>query len=148
MKASYLLGRMIFGGFFLYSGIHHLQETESMAQYAGAKGVPKPDLGVKATGYALVASGASVLLGLKKEWGAATIAAFLVTVTPMMHDFWKQSDPQQRQNDMINFSKNVALLGASLMLMGMEGRQKKAASDDWNASNSEHEWQLPGKRAA
>jgi hypothetical protein len=32
MKASYLIGRMIFGGFFLYNGISNLRQTEGMAQ--------------------------------------------------------------------------------------------------------------------
>jgi putative oxidoreductase len=43
----------------------------------------------------------------------------------MMHDFWTAQDPQQRQNDMIQFSKNLALLGAALALIGVE---------DWPAS--------------
>jgi putative oxidoreductase len=136
MKASYLLGRMIFGGYFLYAGIHHMQETESMAQYAGAKGVPAPEIAVKGTGIALIAGGTSVLLGLKREWGAATIAAFLATVSPMMHDFWKQQDPERRQNEMINFGKNMALLGASLALMGLEKPRKEAPSD-WSESRTE-----------
>jgi hypothetical protein len=29
-------------------------------------------------------------------------------------------DPQQRMNDMVNFSKNMALLGAGLALMAVE----------------------------
>jgi hypothetical protein len=37
-----------------------------------------------------------------------------------MHDFWNANDPQQRQNDMINFSKNMALAGAALALSGVE----------------------------
>ena len=139
MKASYLLGRMIFGGYFLYAGIHHMQETEAMAQYSASKGVPAPELAVKATGMALIAGGTSVLLGLKREWGAATIAGFLVGVSPVMHDFWKQRDPEKRQNEMINFGKNVALLGASLALMGMEKPSKQAASD-WSESKSEQTW--------
>jgi putative oxidoreductase len=147
MKASYLLGRMIFGGYFLYAGIHHMQESESMAQYAGAKGVPAPELAVKGTGIALIAGGTSVLLGLKREWGAATIAAFLATVSPMMHDFWKQQDPQQRQNEMINFGKNMALLGASLALMGMEKPSQKAASD-WSKSKTQQGWRPAHTRKA
>ena len=39
-----------------------------------------------------------------------------------MHDFWHIEDPGQRSNDMINFTKNMALLGAALMLMGSESR--------------------------
>ena len=147
MEASYLLGRMIFGGYFLYAGIHHMQETEAMAQYTSAKGVPAPKLAVKATGIVLIAGGTSVMLGLKKEWGAAAIASFLAGVSPLMHDFWKQEDPQQRQNEMINFGKNMALLGASLALMGMEKPRKQAASD-WSESKSEQAWRPVHKKAA
>lgn len=147
MKASYLLGRMIFGGYFVYAGIHHMQETQSMAQYAGAKGVPAPELAVKATGIALIAGGTSVLLGLKRQWGAAAIASFLAGVSPVMHDFWKQQDPQQRQNDMVNFGKNMALLGASLALMGVEKPRKQVVAD-WSETESEPSWIHTSKKAA
>ena len=42
MRALHVLGRAIFGGFFVYSGINHLQHTQAMGQYAAAKGVPAP----------------------------------------------------------------------------------------------------------
>ncbi len=147
MKASYLLGRMIFGGYFLYAGIHHFQESEAMAQYTAAKGVPAPELAVKATGAALIFGGTSVLLGLKKEWGAAAIASFLAGVTPLMHDFWKQDDPQRRQNEMINFGKNMALLGASLALMGVEKPRQRAVLDEIE-DEPEQDWLSPNKRVA
>jgi putative oxidoreductase len=147
MKASYLLGRMIFGGYFLYAGIHHIQESEAMAQYTASKGIPAPELAVKATGIALIAGGTSVLLGLKKEWGAAAIAGFLVGVSPLMHDFWKQEDPQRRQNEMINFGKNMALLGASLALMGMEKPRERLAVDR-DPNDSENCWRPTDKCAA
>ena len=38
----------------------------------------------------------------------------------MMHDFWNIEDPAQRQNEMINFSKNMALMGGALALMGVD----------------------------
>ncbi len=120
MKAAFLLGRMIFGGFFIYSGIHHLQERKALAQYAAAKQVPAPDVAVTATGVMLMVGGASILLGVKPKLGALAIAAFLAGVSPAIHDFWKAEDPNQRQNDQINFMKNVAMLGAALALMGVE----------------------------
>ena len=120
MKAAFLLGRLIFGGFFLYSGIHHFQERKMMSQYVAAKGIPMPDVAVSATGALLVAGGASIVLGVKPKWGALAIAAFLVGATPMMHDFWKAEDPNQRQNDQINFMKNVALLGATMSLLALD----------------------------
>jgi uncharacterized membrane protein YphA (DoxX/SURF4 family) len=120
MKAAFLIGRLIFGGFFLYNGINHLKERKSMGQYAGAKNVPLPEASVAATGVMLIAGATSILLGVKPKLGAAAIAGFLVGVSPVMHNFWNEEDPNKRMNEMINFSKNVALLGSALALMGVE----------------------------
>ncbi len=120
MKATFLLGRLVFGGFFLYNGINHLKERKSLAQYAQSKNVPLAEAAVAASGVALIAGGASVLLGIKPKLGTAAIAGFLLGVSPVMHDFWRVEDPNQRMNEMINFSKNVALLGSALALMGVD----------------------------
>jgi putative oxidoreductase len=120
MKVPFLLGRLIFGGFFLYNGIHHFTERKTLGQYAESKKVPRPEAMVMASGAALIAGGTSILLGVKPKYGAAAIAGFLLGVSPVMHNFWKMEDPEQRMNEMINFSKNMALLGAALALMGVE----------------------------
>ena len=120
MKAAFFLGRAIFGGFFLYSGINHMLKRDAMAQYAAVKGVPSPEAGVLASGALLLLGGASIITGAKPKWGAAALLAFLASVSPMMHDFWNAKDEQSGQNDMIHFSKNMALLGAALALMSVE----------------------------
>ena len=60
------------------------------------------------------------MLGVKPKMGAIAIAGFLAGVSPVMHDFWKQQDPQQRQVEMIQFAKNLALLGGTFALIGIE----------------------------
>ena len=45
MKAPFLIGRLMFGGFFINSGISHLQNRKSMVAYARAKGVPAAGVG-------------------------------------------------------------------------------------------------------
>ncbi len=120
MKIPFLIGRLVFGGYFLYSGIHHFVKGKEMARYAESKNVPMPDAAVAATGVALTLGGASILLGVKPKVGAVALAGFLAGVSPIMHDFWRVEDPEKRQGEMINFSKNMALLGGSLALMGME----------------------------
>ncbi|HWS16481.1 MAG TPA: DoxX family protein [Candidatus Elarobacter sp.] len=120
MKAAFLIGRLVFGGFFLYNGINHLKERKSLGQFAGSKNVPMPEVAVAATGVGLIAGGASILLGVKPKLGAAAIAGFLVGVSPVMHNFWSVQDPNQRMNEMVHFSKNMALLGSALALMGMD----------------------------
>jgi uncharacterized membrane protein YphA (DoxX/SURF4 family) len=120
MKAPFLIGRALLGGFFLYNGINHFRQADALAEYAKMKHVPAPKAGVIASGAMLTVGGASLMLGIKPKLGAAAIVGFLVGVSPVMHDFWKMEDPQQRQNDMINFFKNMALAGAALALAGVE----------------------------
>lgn len=120
MRVPFLLGRLLFGGYFISAGINHFRQTHQLAQYAGSKNIPKPDLAVKATGAVLIAGGTSILLGIKPKLGTMAIIGFLAGVSPVMHDFWKQEQPEQRMNDMVNFTKNLALAGAAMALMGVE----------------------------
>ncbi len=119
MNPAFLIGRIIFGGFFLYNGVNHFKQREGLAQYTASKGIPQPDLAVQISGAMMAIGGASLMLGLKPKLGTAAIIGFLAGASPLMHDFWTQQDPQQRQNDLIHFSKNIALLGAALALSGV-----------------------------
>ena len=119
MRIPFLIGRAIFGGFFIMSGIKHFKQQKQMAQYAAAKNVPKPDLVVKASGAMLIVGGTSILLGIKPKLGTLAVMGFLAGVSPVMHDFWNEQ-AEQRMNDMINFTKNMALVGGALALMGVE----------------------------
>jgi putative oxidoreductase len=126
MKAPFLIGRILFGGYFLYSGINHLVQRKNMASYSASKGVPKPEVAVTATAVPLMVGGTSILLGLKPKWGAIAILGFLAGVSPIMHDFWRNEDPNERTNNMSSFLKNLALAGGALALMGVE--------EPWEAS--------------
>ena len=116
MRTLFVLGRAVFGGFFAYSGINHLQHAEHMGHYAANKGVPAPEQAVKATGALLLAGGLSVMTGFQPRRGLAAIISFLVPVTLQMHRFWEEADAQKRQNEMIHFMKNMALVGAALAM--------------------------------
>ncbi|MGH9581414.1 MAG: DoxX family protein [Bryobacteraceae bacterium] len=120
MKAAFVIGRLIFGGFFIYSGINHFKKQNGLAQYAAAKNLPQPEAAVMGSGVALIVGGASVIFGLRPKIGAAAIIAFLASASPLFHDFWNAKDPSARQAEMINFMKNLALLGAALALAGIE----------------------------
>jgi putative oxidoreductase len=119
MRVPFLLGRLMFGGYFIMSGINHFKEKQQMTQYAAMKKVPKPDIAVQATGAMLIVGGASILLGIKPKLGTLAVIGFLAGVSPVMHDFWNQPG-EQRMNDMINFTKNMALAGGAIALMGVE----------------------------
>src|SRR5258705_6811143 len=97
MRALFLVGRAIFWGFFVLSGISHFQHTQNMRQYAASKGVPAAQPAVQSTGLMLLAGGLSVMAGVKPRQGLATLIGFLVPVTLQMHRFWEEQDPLKRQ---------------------------------------------------
>ena len=63
-----------------------------------------------------LAGGSSILFGYKAKAGAWLVVAFLVPVTLMMHNFWVVTDPQMRMMQMVNFNKNLAMLGGAFMI--------------------------------
>ena len=93
MKIPFLIGRLVFGGYFLYAGINHFKQRKPLAQYAGSKNVPMPEAAVTVSGALLTLGGASILLGVKPKVGAAAIVGFLAGVSPVMHDFWRVEIP-------------------------------------------------------
>jgi putative oxidoreductase len=116
MKVLFLVGRVLAGGFYIYSGVHHFLNLTSLTGYARMKGVPLADLAVPATGLLLLIAGFSFLLGYQPRIGIAAIVLFLAAVTPMMHGFWAETGAARAQ-DLGNFSKNLALLGSALMFL-------------------------------
>ena len=63
----------------------------------------------------LLLGGLSMLLGVYPVIGIVLLIIFLLGVSFQMHTFWKVDDAQMKQIDMINFTKNMALVGALLM---------------------------------
>lgn len=133
-KSVQLAGRLIFGGYFLYNGINHFLEREPLVEYARSKGVQEPEAAVAGSGLLILAGGLSILSGAFPKLGAGLIAAFLLGVSPRMHAFWREHEPQQRMNEMVNFSKNMALVGASLLAAGQP--------QPWPASIAFHRRQM------
>lgn len=123
MSSIFILGQIIFWGYFLYSGINHLQHQKNMAGYAKSKGVPMASLAVTVTGIMLILGGAGVMFnGIifnMFQQSVILLIVFLVPTTFMMHNFWKDTDPMQKMNSQVSFMKNVALIGALLMMLGI-----------------------------
>ncbi|MFP4590993.1 MAG: DoxX family protein [Halobacteriales archaeon] len=127
--AALLVGRALIGLVIGFMGLNHFTAIDQMAGYAATKGVPAPRLAVVGSGLLLVLGGLTIVLGVYPLVGAVALIAFFVGVTPVMHDFWTVDDPEQRQNEMINFLKNGALLGASLVILAIAGASWPYALD-------------------
>jgi len=117
MSTVHLIGRVVFGLFFVYNAYKHFTRTAMMAGYTASKGVPMPKLAVAGTGFLLLAGGLSYVTGLYMFWGGLALVAFFLGVAPIMHAFWKVQDPGARAMETVQFTKDVALLAAVLMTM-------------------------------
>jgi putative oxidoreductase len=121
MSIVFLIGRIIFGGFFIFSGLNHFAKLEYISGYASMKGTPAPKAATGGTGLLLVLGGLSILLGVLPLVGAILLIIFLVAVSIQIHAYWKVADPQARAAEMVNFMKNMALAGALLMVLTIPG---------------------------
>ncbi|MEV6655142.1 DoxX family protein [Streptomyces sp. NPDC051219] len=117
MDILVLIGRILFVLLFLASALSHLTQTKPMAAYAASRGLPSPTAATLGSGVLLVVGGLSVLLGIWADLGALLLAVFLVPTALLMHAFWKETDAQAKQLEMIQFLKDMALAGAALMLI-------------------------------
>lgn len=111
------LGRILFGGYFIMAAYNHFANLQMMAGYAQSKGVPAAKPAVAGTGLLLLIGGISTLFNIYSVVGLAAIILFLVPTTFMMHAFWKIQDPMAKMGERVNFMKNLALLGATLLLL-------------------------------
>jgi len=119
MEIAFLIGRIIVGVYYLFNAASHFMQLEMMSGYAGSKGVPAPKSAVAGSGLLLLIGGLSILLGYQPLIGVIALVLFLLPVTFMMHNFWAIEDPQMKMSDMVNFMKNMALLGSALMFLAI-----------------------------
>jgi putative oxidoreductase len=118
MDVVFLVGRILFGVLFVSSALSaHLGEGgKTGREYARSLGAPAPDLLVPFSGIAILVAGVMVIFGVWADLGAILIIGFLVSITPIMHAFWKVDDEQMKAIQTAMFFKNVALLGAAIIV--------------------------------
>lgn len=119
MAQAFLAGRVLVGVYYLWSAFKHFANMGSMAKYVASHGIPMPEAAVIVSGVLLAIAGVTLLLGIYPHIGVASLVLFFVPVTLIMHAFWADSEPAARQANLINFTKNVALLGSSLMFLAV-----------------------------
>jgi uncharacterized membrane protein YphA (DoxX/SURF4 family) len=122
-STAFRLGRLLYGGILAQLAVDGLRNVDERAQYAEAKNVPMPKLATAVSHWLLLIGGAGIVLWRIPKLAAISVATFLLGVTPMIHNFWTV-DEEQKQQEMINFLKNSALLGTALLVLGVAQGEK------------------------
>lgn len=126
-----LAGRAMLVTIFLMSAVgNKIPQFSSVAGYMASEGIPQPQLMLTGAIAFLIVGSVTVLLGYQARLGALLLLIFLVLATYFFHDFWTQptdavwvlsinTEIQRpvQQVEMISFMKNLALMGAMLLIV-------------------------------
>lgn len=114
---AFILGRVMIAGIFLMSAVgNKIPNFTDVTQYMAAEGIPLPQLMLVGAIAVLIAGSLSVITGYRTRIGAALLLIFLVLATYFFHDFWT-FEGEARQQQMIQFLKNVSLMGTMVFLI-------------------------------
>jgi putative oxidoreductase len=122
MDALFLVGRFLFGLLFVVSGLFgHLAGYRQLTGYAAAKKIPFAGPAVLVSGVMIILGGIGIIAGIWADLSALAIAVFLFGTTFFIHNFWTlpKDDAMARLQDMTQFQKDLALLGASLVFFAV-----------------------------
>ena len=111
-----LAGRILIALIFVFAGFGKITGFEGTVGYIASKGMPLPQLA--AIGAIIIELGGGIMLVLGWKTRLAATALFLFTglAALIFHNFWAAA-PDQAQNQMIHFMKNMAIMGGILFVI-------------------------------
>jgi putative oxidoreductase len=117
-----VVGRIALAAIFVLSAAgNKIPNFDAVAEAMASEGVPEPRLMLAGAIAFLILGSLALILGYRARLGAFLLLVFLALATYYFHDFWTVSDPQARQEQTIQFMKNVSLMGAMLFVMANGG---------------------------
>lgn len=111
-----VLGRLLLSTIFLLSAVgNKVPHFSSVAKIMESVGIPAPQFMLAGAIVFLLAGSLSIILGYKARIGAVLLLTFLVLASYYFHPFWKL-EGQAQQEQMIQFMKNLSMMGAMLFI--------------------------------
>jgi putative oxidoreductase len=110
-----LAGRILMSVIFLISGFFKVGGYAQIVGYATAVHLPAPGVAIALAAAVELACGLAILAGFKTRFAAWLLFLYLLPVTYFFHNFWAVQG-QEQQMQMVNFLKNVAIMGGLLVL--------------------------------
>jgi putative oxidoreductase len=118
------LGRLCLAAIFVIQGFQTARNPAGPAKRAEHLDLPDPEAAARTNGTVMALAGSAVALNFWPRIAEFVLALLLIPTTLVGHPFWKESDPQQRSSQKIQFEKNLALFGALLLLVTMRPSKK------------------------
>ena len=123
-----IISRLMIAGIFLMSAVgNKIPNFGGVTEYMAGEGVPMPSVMLAGAILFLILGSLSVATGFQIKIGASLLLVFLILATYFFHDFWT-FEGEARQQQMIQFLKNAALMGTMLFLV-VNGSGKGSLDD-------------------
>lgn len=111
-----LVGRILLALIFIGSGFGKITGFEDTAAYMASNGMPMVEVSLIAAILIELGGGLLLAVGYKARGAALAILLFLIPTTLIFHAFWAV-DPDQGKMQMIQFQKNLAIMGGMLYVV-------------------------------
>src|SRR5580692_4058355 len=102
--------------FFMAAVGNKIPHFSDVAKIMESVGVPAPQLLLAGAIAFLLVGSLSVIVGYKARIGAVLLLTFLALASYYFHPFWRL-EGQAQQEQMIQFMKNLSMMGAMLFVM-------------------------------
>jgi putative oxidoreductase len=109
------IARILISAIFVVSGIMKLTNFSATANMIGQRGIPLPTAATAIAILIELLGAAMIIVGWQTKLAAWIQFIYLIPVTLMYHNFWT-APPQMHDMQMMNFLKNVGIMGGLLIL--------------------------------
>lgn len=116
-RASPLVGRILLAVIFLWSGFNKIVGFAGTAGFMASKGLPMVEVLLVLSIVIEIGGALMIIFGWKPRLAAAALFLWMIPVTLVFHAFWAVP-PDQVQMQMINFFKNLSIMGGLLLVLG------------------------------
>ncbi|MES2254241.1 MAG: DoxX family protein [Pseudomonadota bacterium] len=116
---SPLLGRCALSWFYGAGAYNIVNNFAQMSQELTAKHVPMAPLLLVLAFVLMVMGTFSLLVGYHTRHGAVLLFGMTIVATVVLHDYWHIADAVARKAEFEIFSRDVAVCGGLLMMIGM-----------------------------
>jgi len=108
---------LLLSGIFIYGGWGAFSHPGGRPKLVAAAGIPRPEQAVVLNGALMILAGLLLGLGIAPRIAAALLIGSLVPTTIVGHAFWKEEPGPEREKQLLQFLKNLGLIGGLLMVV-------------------------------
>ena len=111
------IARLMIGGAFIFAGLRNMANVAPLTGLMAGRGVPQARAVLVAGIVLQIVAGALLITGPWIAIAAAGLIVFVVTATPIFHNFWDHQG-LDRGNRINGIVSNVAWVGGLLLIIG------------------------------